>query len=47
MFFDIINEKKCVCTLCNNVSTAMNMIQYDLYEEWYHWYIYQAKECIN
>ena len=33
--------------LCDIVSRKMNMIQYDLCEKWYHWYIYQAKECIK
>ena len=48
-FFDIVNEKKCewTCKLCEYVSTTMNMIQCELCEEWYHWYIYQTKECIN
>ena len=22
-------------------------VQCNLCEEWYHWYVYQAKECIN
>ena len=49
LFFDIVNEMKCewTCKLSYNVSTTMNIIQCDLCEEWYHWYIYHAKECIN
>ena len=48
MLFDIVNEKKCEwsCKLCDNLSTTMNMIQFDLHEEWYHWYNYQTKDCI-
>ena len=33
--------------LYNNVSTTMNMIQCDLCDDWYHWYVYKAKEYIN
>ena len=28
------------CQLFNNVSSTMNMIQCNLCEEWYHWYIH-------
>ena len=47
--FDKVNGKKCewTCKLCDGVSTTMNMIQCDLCVEWYHGYVYQAKECIN
>ena len=47
--FDIVNEKKSelVCKLFNNVSTTMNKIKYDISVEWYYWYVYQAKYCIN
>ena len=48
-FFYIVNKKKCewACKLCDNVSTTMNMIQCDVCEEWYHWYVYQPKELLK